>query len=138
MTLELVKASEKYREQIADMLDEWSASGEKITPCAIRRADYYDFEMYLSSLEVKSSDGLARDVTFFCLDTDTSLIVGAVNIRLEPGRAHPPRGGRLEVGVRPSARGKGIEARMTSLALEACRKPGMAFPFDARVRGELP
>lgn len=42
MKLSLIKVSEKYREQICDMLDEWYASGENIVPYAIRRIDYHD------------------------------------------------------------------------------------------------
>lgn len=37
MKLRLVKASNQYRNQISDMLDEWNATGEKIIPYAIER-----------------------------------------------------------------------------------------------------
>lgn len=64
------------------MLEEWVASGEKIVPYAIRATDYHKFEQYMDCLEVKdSSGGLVLSSTFFCLDTDRNIIVGAVNIR---------------------------------------------------------
>lgn len=44
MNLILVKAEERYKEQITEMMDEWTASGEKIVPYAIRKADYHDFD----------------------------------------------------------------------------------------------
>ena len=121
MMLELIKASEKYREQIADMLDEWSASGEEILPCAIRRAENHDFQMYLSCLETGSSGGPLPDSTFFCLDPARNIIVGAVSIRHGRSGARPLDGGNIQTGVRPSERGKGIAACMTALALEKCR-----------------
>ena len=35
MNLKLVKASNRYKKQICDMLDEWYSTGEKIIPYAI-------------------------------------------------------------------------------------------------------
>ncbi len=62
MKLKLVKALDKYYNQIRDMLDEWNASGEKIIPYAIRRLDYNNFEYYCNNLEVKdTSKGLVPD-----------------------------------------------------------------------------
>lgn len=62
----MVKATNKYRNQIVDMLDEWNNSGEEIIPYAIGRLDYSDFDYYCNNLEVKdTSDGLVPDSTFF-------------------------------------------------------------------------
>ena len=41
MNLRLVKASEEYRSQISNMMEEWNSIGEKIVPYAIRRLDVY-------------------------------------------------------------------------------------------------
>ena len=80
--LKLVKLEKKYEKQLIDMMDEWSKTGEKIVPYAIIKTDYHDFDIYLDSLEVKENqDGLVPDSTFFCLDTDRNIFVGAVNIR---------------------------------------------------------
>ena len=50
MNLILIKAEEKYRRQITEMMDEWTATGENIVPYAIRKTDCHDFEKYLASL----------------------------------------------------------------------------------------
>lgn len=126
MRLKLVKASNEYRNQIKNMLDEWNAFGEKIIPYAIRRLDYNDFEYYCNNLEVKdASDGLVPDSTFFCLDEDRNIIVGAVNIRHYLNEALLLNGGHIGDGVRPSERRKGIATRMISLALDECSKLGI-------------
>lgn len=126
MKLKLVKASNKYRNQIKDMLDEWNAANEKIIPYAIRRLDYHDFDLYCKNLEVKeSSGGLVPDSTFFCLDEERNIIVGAVNIRHYLNESLLLDGGHIGDGVRPSERRKGIATKMIYLALEECRKLGI-------------
>lgn len=127
MNLILVKAEEKYKEQITKMMDEWTASGEKIVPYAIRKVDYHDFDSYISSLELKDvHDGKVPDSTFFCLDTDRNIVVGAVNIRYYLNEDLLRNGGHIGDGVRPSERRKGIATKMISLALEECRKLGIS------------
>ncbi len=123
MKLILVKASEEYRQQITEMLEEWYGAGEKIIPYAIRRLDYHDFEYYCENLEVKDdSKGLVPDSTFFCLDEERNIMVGAVNIRHYLNESLLQRGGHIGDGVRPSERRKGIATRMISLALDECKK----------------
>lgn len=126
MNLKLIKASVEYKEQICDMLDEWNATGEKIIPYAIRRVDYHDFEYYCDNLEVKdASGGLVPDSTFFCLDQERDVIVGAVNIRHYLNEALLQNGGHIGDGVRPSERRKGIATKMIALALDECKKLGI-------------
>ena len=126
MNLKLVKGALEYKRQIVDMLDEWHATGEKIVPYAIRRVDYRDFENYLSSLEVTDeSSGLVPDSTFFCLDIDRDIMVGAVNIRHYLNEGLLLNGGHIGDGVRPSERRKGIATQMIGLALEECKKLGI-------------
>jgi len=111
MKLRLIKASNQYKSQIIDMLDEWNASGEKIIPYAIRRIDYHDFEYYCDHLEVKDAGGsLVPDSTYFCLDEERNMIVGAVNIRHYLNELLLLNGGHIGDGVRPSERRKGIAA----------------------------
>ena len=55
MKLKLVKATNKYRNQIVDMLDEWNNSGEEIIPYVIGRLDYSDFDYYCNNLEVRDT-----------------------------------------------------------------------------------
>lgn len=126
MNLKLIKASDQYRAQITDMLDEWHQTGEKIIPYAIRRTDYHDFDNYCENLEVKDeTGGLVPDSTFFCLDEDRNIIVGAVNIRHYLNDALLLNGGHIGDGVRPSERRKGYATGMIRLALDECRKLGI-------------
>lgn len=126
MNLKLVKASAEYKDRIIDMLEEWHGTGEKIIPYAIRRVDYQDFENYCENLEVKdTSGGFVPDSTFFCLDTDENIMVGAVNIRHYLNEALLESGGHIGDGVRPSQRRKGIATKMIALALDECRGLGI-------------
>lgn len=126
MNLKLVKAGAEYKKQICDMLDEWNAAGEKIIPYAIRRVDYHDFEYYCDNLEVTdTSGGLVPDSTYFCLDTDRNIMVGAVNIRHFLNESLLLNGGHIGDGVVPSERRKGIATAMIALALNECKKLGI-------------
>ncbi len=124
--LKLVKLTEEYRPQLNDMMDEWTASGEKIIPWAIRKCDYHDFPAYLASLEIRESDGIhVPDSTFFCLDTDRNIFVGAVNIRHFLNERLLFSGGHIGDGIRPCERGKGYGTKMVALALEECDRLGI-------------
>jgi len=126
MKLKLVKETNKYQSQITEMLDEWYASGEEIIPYAIRRLDYYDFENYYKNLEIKDTNsGFVPDSTFFCLDEERNIIVGAVNIRHQLNESLLLNGGHIGDGVRPSERRKGIATKMIGLALIECKKLGI-------------
>lgn len=123
MKLKLVKLEPRYRRHLTDMMEEWYAAGEKIVPYAIRRLDYRNFEHYLENLEVKDGcKGLIPDSTFFCLDEERDIFVGAVNIRHYLNEGLLLNGGHIGDGVRPSERRKGIATKMIGLALEECRK----------------
>ena len=125
--LRLVKLTRENYPLLVDMMDEWTATGEKIVPYAIRKADYHDFDAYLPSLEVghDRDESLVPDSTFFCLDQDRDIMVGAVNIRHYLNESLLLNGGHIGDGVRPSERRKGIATRMIALALEECRKLGL-------------
>ena len=126
MELKLVKLEDKYKEQLFDMLDEWYAAGEEIIPYAIRKNDYHDFENYKNNLDIK--DGNARlvpDSTFFCLDDERNIFVGAVNIRHYLNEQLLQSGGHIGDGVRPSERRKGVATEMIRLALTECQKLGI-------------
>lgn len=125
--LRLVRLSPEYRPQLNEMMDEWTASGETIVPYAIRKTDYRDFDHYLPSLEVGHDRGecLVPDSTFFCLDDERNIFVGAVNIRHWLNEGLLLNGGHIGDGVRPSERRKGIATKMIGLALEECRKLGI-------------
>lgn len=126
MKLRLVKLSIEYQSQLVEMMDEWSATNEKIIPYAIRKSDYHDFENYLLTLELKEPmNGLVPDSTYFCLDEERNIFVGAVNIRHYLSESLLLNGGHIGDGVRPSERRKGIATKMIALALEECKKLGI-------------
>jgi len=125
--LKLVKLTAGNYPLLIDMMDEWTATGEKIVPYAIRKVDYHDFERYLPSLEVghDRDESLVPDSTFFCLDTERNIFVGAVNIRHWLNEGLMLNGGHIGDGIRPSERRKGYATKMIALALEECRKLGI-------------
>lgn len=126
MLLKLVKAEERYRPHITEMLDEWSAAGEDIIPGSICRIDYCDFENYCKNLEIKEGHPtLVPDSTYFCLDQERDIMVGAVNIRHYLTDTLLERGGHIGDGVRPTQRRRGIATKMIGLALEECKKLGI-------------
>lgn len=126
MKLKLVKLENKYKAQLFDMMDEWTATDEKIVPYAIRKTDYHNFEEYLGSLEeTDESNGLVPDSTFFCLDEERNIFVGAVNIRHYLNEKLLLNGGHIGDGVRPSERRKGVATQMIALALLECKKLGI-------------
>ncbi|EHI99608.1 GCN5-related N-acetyltransferase [Clostridium sp. DL-VIII] len=121
--LKLVKLEKRYMPQLLDMMNEWYATGEKIIPYAIRKVDYHDYTIYVDSLEVKENKtNLVPDSTFFCLDEERNIFVGAVNIRHFLNDNLLKNGGHIGDGVRPSERRKGIATKMIGLALEECKK----------------
>lgn len=126
MDLKLVKLTECYQTQLFEMLDEWYATGEEIIPYAISKTDHHDFKNYLSTIEVKNDNGrLVPDSTFFCLDMERNIFVGAVNIRHYLNERLLLNGGHIGDGVRPSERRKGIATKMIALALIECQKLGI-------------
>ena len=103
MNLKLVKLEEKYKKQLNDMMDEWTASGEKIVPWAIIKTDYKNFEQYKNNIEIlQPNEKYVPDSTFFCLDLDRNIFVGAVNIRHYLNEQLLLDGGHIGDGVRPS------------------------------------
>lgn len=126
MNLKLIEFTPEYHPQLIEMMDEWSRAGEKIVPHAIAKADYHDADAYLRALDGSNPPpGLVEAKTFFCLDADRGIFVGAVNIRLRLNEALLRNGGHIGDGVRPSERRRGIATKMIGLALEECRKLGI-------------
>lgn len=69
--------------------------------------------------------GLVPDSTFFCLDEERNIIVGAVNIRHYLNEYLLAHGGHIGDGIRPSERRKGYATQMVGLALEECKRLGI-------------
>lgn len=124
--LKLVRLNEKNYPLLIDMMDEWTTAEEDIIPWAIAKNDYHNKEKYISELDVKEGHPyLVPDSTFFCLDTDRNIFVGAVNIRHYLNEKLLLNGGHIGDGIRPSERQKGFGAKMVALALEECKKLGI-------------
>lgn len=124
--LQLVRLSPEYRAQLNEMMDEWTAAGEKIIPWSICKHDYHDFDAYLAGIDItEPRDGKVPDTTLFCLDTETNRFVGAVNIRHYLNDFLMRYGGHIGDGIRPSMRGRGLSTKMIALALDECRSRGI-------------
>jgi len=125
--LKLVSLCEDYKKHLTDMMDEWCASGEKVVPYSIRRLDYRNFKEYLNGFE---GDLIGQDITvpsstFFCLDTDRDIFVGAVNIRHYLNESLLLNGGHIGDGIRLSERRKGYATKMVALAIKECKMLGI-------------
>lgn len=126
MNITLVKLTGQYRAQLNDMMEEWLSVEQDFSPYAIRKNDYRDFDHYLDHLENKEEqEGFVPDSTYFCLDLDRNIFVGAVNIRHYLNESLLFSGGHIGDGIRPSERRKGYATAMIRLALEKCRELGI-------------
>lgn len=126
MNLKLIKMNEIYKEQLNNMMEEQYAAEEKIVPYAIIKTDYHDFTNYVIKLESATDiNGFVPNSTFFCLDVNRNILVGAVNIRHCLNQNLLLNRGHIGDGVRPSERRKGIATQMIKLALEECKKLGI-------------
>ena len=129
-TIKLVKLSKEYQKQLFEMMDEWcnheSDDKDDRTPYAIFKNDYHNFEYYLNNLDIKEpKDGKVPDSTFFALDVERNIFIGAVNIRHYLNEHLLQYGGHIGDGIRPSERGKGYGKEIIRLALHECRKLGI-------------
>lgn len=126
MNIQLVKLSKEYQSHLTEMMDEWTATNERIVPSAIQKNDYQDFDYYLEHLEITEEvDGKVPDSTFFCLDVDRDIFVGAVNIRHYLTEEMLINAGHIGDGIRPSERRKGYATAMIALALKEAKALGL-------------
>lgn len=125
MNLKLIKLSEEYKRHLFDMMDEWLSTDEKIVPYAIIKNDYKNFNYYMNNLDIKEPyDFIVPDSTYFCIDTERDIFVGAVNIRHYINE-RLMNGGHIGDGIRPSERNKGYGTEMIRLGLIECKKLGI-------------
>ena len=130
MNIKLVKLTSKYKKQLIDMLKEWKEDIEKNhgnhSPWAIFKNDFQDFDYYIENLDYKNNEnGHVPTSTFFLLDEERNIFVGAVNIRHYLNESLLRSGGHIGDGIRPSERRKGYATAMIALALEECKKLGI-------------
>lgn len=122
MNIKLVKLTSQYKRQLFDMMDEWVLSGEKIMPTAIAINDYHDFDYYMNRLcREKEVNGIVPETTFFCLDLDRDIFVGAITVRHYLTEMLMTAG-LIGDGIRPGERRKGYGSAMIGLALLEARK----------------
>lgn len=131
MRLKLVKPSLEHKKAIIEMLEEWTEYNknhpeENTSPYAIFRYDYHDFDHYIASIDNKApKNGLVPDTTFFCLDEERNIMVGAINIRHYLNEYLLNYGGHIGDGIRPIERRKGYATEMIRLSLDFCRQLGL-------------
>lgn len=130
MSVRLIKLSERYRDQLGEMLEEWMddqrVNHTNHSPWAIFKNDYRDFDHYLADLELKvAAAGRVPDSVFFLLDEERDRLLGAVNIRHYLNETLLQSGGHIGLGIRPGERCKGYATEMIRLALEECKKLGI-------------
>lgn len=128
--LKLVRLSHDYRKQLEEMLEEWTAFNAtheaNHSPWAIFKNDYHDFDGYLENLDFNElKDGHVPTSTFFALDTERNIFVGAINIRHQLNERLLLNGGHIGDGVRPSQREKGYATEIIRLGLRECKKLGI-------------
>lgn len=125
MNIKLVRLTSQYKKQLFDIMDEWTSANEKIIPTAIAINDYHDFDYYMNHLcRDKEINGIVPETTFFCLDIDRDIFVGAVTVR-HYLTERLLNAGLIGDGIRPSERRKGYGSAMIGLALLEAKKLGI-------------
>lgn len=126
MNIKLVELTNQYKSHLFDMMDEWTSTDEKIIPTAIAINDYHDFEYYINHLcRDKEVNGIVPETTYFCLDVDRNIFVGAVTVR-HYLTERLMNSGLIGDGIRPSERRKGYGSAMIGLALKEAKKFGIS------------
>lgn len=131
MNLKLIEASNEYKDGIIQMLDEWKHFNDthetNKSPRAIFK-DYSDFDQYIHKLNVDSKTATETFVpssTYFVLDEDRHVFVGAISIRHYLNEALRNGGGHIGDGVRPSERRKGYGTDIVRLGVLKARELGI-------------
>ncbi len=129
MSILLVRPSEKYKDQIKLMMDEWLNSGEQIIPQSISHYRFDDFNNFISSFQFEIDgplkEGFVRATTYFAYEDSTDTMIGAVNIRHSLNSYLLRNGGHIGGGVRPSERKKGYATEISKLSLIKCKELGI-------------
>lgn len=125
MKLTLIHASQEYRTQITDFLDEYTNSGERLVPSALSKKDYHNYDeccQFFNDRQYPTEAGHVPATLYFCLDEERNIVVGAIDIRHYLNEPLLAFGGHIGDGVRPSERRKGIATQMIGLALQKCKE----------------
>lgn len=132
MKLRFIEASNEYKEGIIEMLDEWkhfndTHDGANRSPSAIF-IDYSDFDNYIYQLNIASKKVTEPKVpssTYFVLDEDRNVFVGAISIRHYLNEGLRNGGGHIGDGVRPNERRKGYGTEIIRLGVIKAHELGI-------------
>lgn len=127
--LKLVFPTESHKTLWLDFIYEFVQNNEQIIPWAARCGDG-TFESFLAlTRQYASGEDIPPEfvpsTTYFLMDEDENVILGAANIRHALNDSLINVGGHIGYGVAPSKRRNGYATRMLALALERCREMGI-------------
>ena len=129
--LVLVKPSYEYKEQIEDMVNEWAIYNDthdtNHSPWIIfqERQSFDAYLKHFENAELHPNEGQVPATTYFALDKERNIMVGAISIRHYLNEKLRNGGGHIGDGIRPSERRKGYVTEMIGLALQKCREMGI-------------
>ena len=124
--LNLVKPDIKYKSQYIKMIDEWKITGEELSPWVLEE-DYSNFNSMVEKFQhleqgIDIPKGFVPNSTYWVYNNESSLIIGAVNIRHYLNHLFVEAWGNIGYGVSPSERRKGYATIILKLAIEECKK----------------
>jgi predicted acetyltransferase len=110
MKLKLIKLTEKYKDALCEMIDEWREDQIKNntdrSPGVISKNDPRNFDYYVGHLDLKVEMGrYVPGSAFFLLDEERDRLLGAVHIRHYLNEELRYSGGHIGDGIRPTERG---------------------------------
>lgn len=127
--LKLILPDAAYKQQYAEMVEEFQSKDQKITPAALT-CGKDDFEEVLRTAENYRNgivpDGHVPSTVYWLLRLPDNRLIGAVDIRHRLNEHLREVGGNIGYGIRPSERRKGYAVKQLALALDKCREMGMA------------
>lgn len=122
------------KNNIKSSLAKWSTSGSAIRSFIIQTARRRPFSNTITTISTRISPiwifGIrvtekCPSTTFFLLDDERNILLGAVSIRHDLNDHLLQYAGHIGDGIRPSERRKGYATKMIGLALDECRKLGL-------------
>lgn len=124
----LVEPNPGYKEKYLDMMQEWTAYGGRLNPCALFCQES-SYEKWLAGIEEERNEetcppGFVPQYFYFLVDSQDH-ILGAITIRVRLNEYLLLSGGHIGYGIRPSERRKGCATVMLALALQKCRAMGL-------------
>lgn len=118
--IQLIELTKEWEEAFLTYQKAWA--GEEFVPYSARLIQH-NFKEWLEENEAMKDKefAYARQLvpahTFFLVDTEQKLIIGAINLRHELNQYLYEFGGHIGYGIHPKMRGKGYATQMLKLAL---------------------